>query len=318
MSEPAAEYDGPWKEALDLYFRPFVELFFPEIDRDVDWERELDFQDKELQKIAPAAAAGPGVVDKLVKVWTRRGGQECVFVHVEVQTQNDPDLARRMYRYNHRLEDKYGQMPVSLAVLGDIGRGWRPTEFRAGRWGCEVRFTFPVAKLADWRDKEHVLEQTPNPFTAFVLAHLKTVETARDPAERLTWKLRVVKRLYARGMSQADFLQLYRLIDWMMTLPPELHDTFGRDIDAFEKEKAMPFVTPREQQLMDRGFAKGRTEGRLETIRLGLKLRFGQPGLELMPQVSSLADPAAVESFLSAVETAPDLDALRNLLPPQP
>jgi hypothetical protein len=106
VSDPAAEFDGPWKEALDLYFRHFIELFFPQIDRDVDWERELDWQDKELPKISPTATTGPGIVDKLVKVWTRGGRQECVFVHIEVQTQNDPELPHRMYQYNHRLEDR--------------------------------------------------------------------------------------------------------------------------------------------------------------------------------------------------------------------
>ncbi len=38
-------------------------------------------------------------------------------------------------------------MPVSLAILGDDRPNWRPSEFVAGRWGCEVRFTFPTAKL---------------------------------------------------------------------------------------------------------------------------------------------------------------------------
>lgn len=313
MSDPAAEFDGPWKEALDLYFRYFIELFFPAIDRDVDWERQIEFQDKELQQIAPAAAVGRGIVDKLVKVWTRHGRQECVFVHVEVQTQNDPDLARRLYQYNHRLEDRYGQMPVSLAVLGDIGKGWRPSEFEAGRWGCEVRFRFPVAKLADWRDREHVLEHLPNPFTAFILAHLKTVETHRRPEERLTWKLRVVKRLYDRGMSHTDILQMFRLIDWMMTLPPALAETFTRDIRAFEKEKEMPIITPTERLWMD----QGRLEGRLEAIQLGLKLRFGQPGLDLIPRVRTVTDLAALDAIFQAIDTAPDLDAIRNLLPPQ-
>lgn len=312
MSDPAAAFDGPWKEALDLYFRHFVELFFPAIDREVDWERKLEWQDKELQKIDPNAAVGPGIVDKLVKVWTRRGRQECVFVHIEVQTQNDPDLARRMYRYNHRLEDRYGQMPVSLAVLGDIGRGWRPSEFQAGRWGCEVKFTFPVAKLADWRDREHVLEQSPNPFAGFVLAHLKAVETDRKPDERLTWKSRIVKRLYDREMSRSELLQMFRLIDWMMALPPALTHLFIRDLEEFEEKREMPIITPTERLWMDQGRAEGLHRG-IESL---LKLRFGPAGVALMPRVREVKDPAALEPLLSAVESVPDPGAFAALLPP--
>ncbi len=317
MSDPAAEFDGPWKEALDLYFRQFVELFFPDLDREIDWERELDFQDKELQQIAPGAAAGRGVVDKLVKVWTKRGKQECVFVHVEVQTQNDPDLARRMYQYNHRLEDKYGSMPVSLVVLGDYGRGWRPTEYEAGRWGCTVKFTFPVAKVADWRDKEHKLEHSPLPFTGFVLAHLKTVETDSSPADRLTWKLRIVKRLYTRGMSHTDLLQMFRLIDWMMTLPPAQADKFEADIVAFEKEKQMPIITPTEQRWLDKGEAKGRGKGHIDGIEAVLDVRFGADGLALVPRIRQISDPVVLEQLLRVSKSAPDLEAFRAMLPPQ-
>jgi len=31
-SEPrAADFDSPWKEAIDAYFRPFMALFFPAV-----------------------------------------------------------------------------------------------------------------------------------------------------------------------------------------------------------------------------------------------------------------------------------------------
>ncbi|HEY1186675.1 MAG TPA: hypothetical protein VGE74_03410 [Gemmata sp.] len=342
MSAPAAEFDGPWKEALDLYFRPFVELFFPEIGHEIDWTQPVEFQDKELQQLVPDAVTGRGTVDKLAKVITRGKQEEWVFVHIEVQSQHDADLARRMYQYNHRLEDRYGLMPVSVAVLGDLSRSWRPAEFRAGRWGCEVRFTFPVGKVADWRNREAELESSPNPFAPFVLAHLKTIETDGSPEDRLAWKLRVVKHLYDRGMGAAEILRAFRLVDWMMTLPTIQAEEFDTEIEAFEKEKQMPIITPSEQRWMEKGIAKGEAlgiakgealgiakgeargeargeaQGRCDGIQLGLKLRFGAPGLELMPRVRQLTDLGAIGAFLNAIETAPDLDALRALLPPEP
>jgi hypothetical protein len=35
----AADYDSPWKEALDLYFEPFLALLFPTIHAQIDWSR---------------------------------------------------------------------------------------------------------------------------------------------------------------------------------------------------------------------------------------------------------------------------------------
>lgn len=322
MSDPAADFDGPWKEALDLYFRDFIDLFFPDIESQIDWSRKQEVADKELQQLAPKAVTGRGTVDKLVRVYTHRNGPKLVFVHVEVQTQNDSDFPRRMYEYNHRIEDKYGVMPVSLAILGDYGRGWRPTEYQAGRWGCEVLFKFPVAKVADWRDKEHKLEHSPNPLTGFVLAHLKTVETDRSAADRLTWKLRIVKRLYDRSLSDTDLLQIYRLIDWMMTLPPAQADEFDTKIAAFEEERKMPIITQSEQRWLEkgeaRGEARGEAKGRLAGIEALLEVRFSADGLALMPRVRQIADPAKLDQFLRAAKTAPELDALRALLPPEP
>jgi len=69
-----ADYDSPWKEALDLFFEAFSQLFFPEAHADIDWGRPYESLDKELQQIAPEAEIGRRYVDKLVKVWQERGG----------------------------------------------------------------------------------------------------------------------------------------------------------------------------------------------------------------------------------------------------
>ena len=35
----STDYDSPWKEALDVYFEPFLALLFPEVHRGIDWSR---------------------------------------------------------------------------------------------------------------------------------------------------------------------------------------------------------------------------------------------------------------------------------------
>lgn len=329
MSDPAAEFDGPWKEALDLYFRHFVELLFSHLVGDVDWDRPHEFLDTELQKIVPEAEAGRGSVDKLVRVWTRTGVPQYVLVHVEVQSQKDADFAHRMYRYNHRIEDRYGRMPASVAVLADEDRWWRPEEYQGGVWGCGVKFHFPVKKLLDYRGSVAELDASPNPFAPFVLAHLKATETKGNPDGRLGWKLRIVKGLYARGMSGPEVRKLFRLIDWVLALPPPQATTFRADLEAFEKEKQMPYVTSIERMALEEGRAMGRAEGqtegkaegRTEGLRAGieavLEVRFGAEGVAVMPRVRPITDAAELEHLLRASKSAPDLAAFAALLPPQ-
>jgi hypothetical protein len=39
VDEPGADFDTPWKEALERYFEPFMDFFFPAAHADIDWTR---------------------------------------------------------------------------------------------------------------------------------------------------------------------------------------------------------------------------------------------------------------------------------------
>lgn len=67
------DYDSPWKEALEYYFPEFLALFFPVIHGGIDWSRQYEFLDKELQRIVRDAALGRRYADKLAKVWSLSG-----------------------------------------------------------------------------------------------------------------------------------------------------------------------------------------------------------------------------------------------------
>src|SRR5205814_3626472 len=82
---PAADFDSPWKEALDRYFELCLAFFFPQAHADIDWGRGYEMLDKELQKIVRQAKQGRRYVDKLVKVWLKGGEERWLLIHVEVQ-----------------------------------------------------------------------------------------------------------------------------------------------------------------------------------------------------------------------------------------
>lgn len=39
----STDYDGGWKEILEHYFRPFLELCFPSASAEIDWNAPLEF-----------------------------------------------------------------------------------------------------------------------------------------------------------------------------------------------------------------------------------------------------------------------------------
>ncbi len=301
----AADYDSPWKEALDAYFDPFLALLFPKAHAQIDWSHGWESLDKEFQQVVREAELGRRFVDKLAKVWTKSGSECWVLIHVEVQTDRDADFPLRMYVYHYRIFDRYNKPVASLAVLADDDPHWRPSEFRQEMFGCESVLRFPTAKLVDLAAREAELEASDNPFSKVVLAHLKTFETRGDPGRRHAWKLRLVRGLYERGLSAKDVRELFRLIDWLMVLPPPLEEAFDQEIEDAQKEKHMPYVTSIERVGIRKALRKG--------IQSLLKVRFGDEGLKLMPEIESVYDADQLEAILQALETAQTPDEVRRI-----
>jgi predicted nucleic acid-binding Zn-ribbon protein len=112
------DYDGAWKETLELYFKSFLELCFPSVAKNIDWQQKIEFLDKELEEVVRDAALGKQRVDKLVKVNRLDGVEEWILVHVEVQSQIDMHLSQRMYQYYHRIRERsdIGIIPTDRLV----------------------------------------------------------------------------------------------------------------------------------------------------------------------------------------------------------
>jgi len=57
----------------------------------------------------------------------------------------------------------------------------------------------------------------------------------------------VVRQLYRHGWERQRIIELFRVIDWLMRLPPELERRLLREIHAIEEERRMPYVTSAER-----------------------------------------------------------------------
>ena len=109
---------------------------------------------------------------------------------------------------------------VSLAVLSDDNRQFRPVSYTDGRWGCRLLFEFPMVKLLDYVEPARwaALEVSDNVFALVVMAQIRAKVTP-DAATLQGWKFRLIRLMYERGYERALILALFRLIDWMIRLP---------------------------------------------------------------------------------------------------
>ena len=104
---------------LEEVFEDLLRFVDPGIERKLDLSRGFEFMDKELAAInpEPGETADTRVVDKLVKVYLRDGGETWMLLHVEVQGENEAGFAKRMFRYYYRLLDRKSLQDKDVAAL---------------------------------------------------------------------------------------------------------------------------------------------------------------------------------------------------------
>ena len=299
MTLPRADYDSPWKDVLRAYFPQAIQFFFPNTAALVDWSKPYEFLDKEFQQISRDGELGRRFADQLVKVWLKDGDSLWLLLHLEVQSQYDPDFSERMFTYSLRIFDRFRKVPVSLAILCDDSDSWRPHEYLFDHIDTKLHFDFGMVKLLDFREQWAELEISQNPFATVVMAHLKALESRPDSFQRKTSKLNLIRALYDKGFLRQDIINLYRFIDWAMILSEELERQCWSELTAFEEERKVTYVTTGERIGFERGRTegeqRGRTEGRTEeALSLVLRLlsrRVGSISPNAQAQIQALSLP---------------------------
>jgi hypothetical protein len=251
-----SDYDGAWKEALRLHLPEFIEKYFPAEHAAIDWRHEPEWFDKELSVVLAQAGERNRQVDVVARVRLKNGQPQWILLHIEVQSSFESNFAARIAYYNAGLTWSFRERVLTLVVLADLRRNWRPDEdvFRVGTF--ETRIKFPVCKLLDrletnWRDDLSMP-------VLLARAQIEALRTAGDPEARYRAKWQLVRGLYDLGYNVEQVRQIFGLIDWMMHLRKDLEERFRVELSVLEDERNMPYVTSIERLAEARGEARGR------------------------------------------------------------
>ena len=238
------------------YFQEAIEFFFPDIANEIDWTISVEFLDKEFVQLTPNSEIGKRFADQLVKVYQKGGNSIILLIHLEVQAEPEDIFPERIFTYLLRIFDYFHQPPISLAILCDSDKDWRPSEYNFTTFGSSLQFNFTAVKLLDYAERWEELEASQNVFATVVMTHLKAQETKSSPTARKQWKLSLIKRLYERGYDRSDILNLFTFVDWIMILPKATKVEFWKELKVYEEERKMRYITSVEQIGYDRGVAE--------------------------------------------------------------
>ncbi len=145
------------------------------------------------------------------------------------------------------------------------------------------------------------------------MAHLKTRATRHDPVDRLRWKIRWVRHLYKAGHERQDVLELLRFIDWVLRLPSELEQRFDEDMERFEAETNMRYVTTWERKGIEKGLQQGIERGILQGEASVLERQLRRRFQQLPPWVEQRLQGASREELERWADRVIDAAALEEV-----
>jgi len=317
LPTPPDDYDSPWKEVSGRFFPQLVAFFAPDLYPVIDWSAGYELLEQELREMLRDAETGPRRVDKVVKVRTLAGEPLYLVLHVEIQAFQDSGFSQRMFVYYYRLYDLYPERVVSLAILADDEPGWKPKSYSHTLHGTGVELVYRTVKLWDYNERWRDLEEDPNPFALVVMAHLKTKATRRNARRRLAWKVKLIRELYERGYQREEVLELFRFIDWVLVLPPEMTKSFREQIAELDQESKMKYVTSIERLGREEGREEGLQEGLQKGLQKGLQAlllaqieeKFGPPNAPICRRIEK-ASREEILAWAKKILTASSQDEL--------
>lgn len=203
--------DTLWKGIIEDLIEEFLYFFFPEYVDQIDFERGFTFLDKELEKLFPQSRSKRRHADKLIRAYLKDGTEKWFLIHVEVQGYSDPNFALRMFQCAYRIRDRYGKLPVALAIYTDTNRKHHYYEYRESFWRTEIHYFFQTFIVMDHSPEQ--LRHSGNLF-GFVMevARRELDVVNEDDERRLYVKTELVRHLFQLGISRKKIQHLLDFI----------------------------------------------------------------------------------------------------------
>ncbi len=297
-------HDQRFKEFLREFLRDFLQLFFPEVEAQIDFT-ELQFLDTESFTSFPEGSSR--AADVVAKVRTRKREQEILLIHVEVEARRGRAFAERMFEYFTLLWARHRVPIFPIAVYLRGGRSPHIEEvFPMKLFGREqLRFQFPAVALARFEAREY-LEK--GGAVASALASLMNRRRAGEPVDL---QLLMRERVVQSGLDKARKFLLLNLINAYFVPTAAERRKFERRLS----EKRYREVKKMQMSWGEKIELKGRKEGKKDTLLRLLATKFGPlpektvsriRTIESLPQLDRYLDRVLVAGSLAEMKLNPD------------
>ena len=284
--------DALWKGVIEDFFEPFLYFFYPQWIHEVDFDKEFEFLDKELDQLFPETENIRRYADKLVKVFTKEGEEKWVLVHIEVQGYYDKHFAERMFTYYYRIYDRYRKEIMALAIFTDNSSTFQPSEFNLTFLNTKLKYQFDTYKLYTKKVNDFY-KQKDNPFsiimeTAWCELHNK------GSIDELHNKTEIARKLFNKGFDKRAIEKLLNFLRYYFRLQDSKKERiFESRLDNFTSlsntiitmglEEAI--LADVKRQGVEQGVEQGIEQGIEKGIKQGIEEGIEQGKKELIKQL---------------------------------
>ncbi|MCX6359551.1 MAG: DUF4351 domain-containing protein [Armatimonadetes bacterium] len=300
-------HDQLWKQLLEAFFREFMELFLPDVARDIDFDSVKPLGAEVFTDLPKGRLRRP---DFLVEVRTREGRAEIVLIHVEVQARRRKNVPARMFDYYCllRLRRDLPVLPVVVYLQPGTG-GITHERFTAGLWGREtLRFEYDALGLPDLSAEEYLA----NPSA---LAPALSALMRAPGMDRVVRTFRALERVAKTDVDEARRHLLAYVVDHYMKLTEEEAEELQSLTDTSEatevKQMILSFHTRVHEQALQQGLSQGLSQGLTQGLSTGMTHGEQAVLLRLMRRRFGALDPKVV-ARVEAIQDTDQLEALAD------
>jgi predicted transposase YdaD len=222
-----------WKGIIEELAEDFLTFLIPNANEVFDFQKGIEFLDKELEQLFPESADNRRHVDKLLKVFTKEGKEEWILGHVEVQGYRDVKFSERMFIYYYRIFDKFGKRIVGIAIFTDNDKNYKPYEYKSDFLGTEISYKYLNYKVIE-QDLE-VIQSSQNPFaTVIETVYIALQKGNMDEETLYELKLDLAKRMLRQNFPKSKIRAMMLFLKYYIRFDnKEKNLNFEADLDKF-------------------------------------------------------------------------------------
>ncbi|MEN9865048.1 MAG: hypothetical protein RL748_638 [Pseudomonadota bacterium] len=272
-SHPDSSELCPWHAVIEACFAEFMQFYFPLAHGEINWEQPVRFLQEEMGVIQQQLPLNEAPLQCLVQV-SLHSGQLCQ-IYILVAWQGEATLARHMAQVQSCTSLGTGGPAACFALMGQNGQA-PPAAFTWSCLGSHLAYYYTCHYFSDFAGQESSLLSSDNGFALLTLANLIRHATMHDMAGRYAQKWRLIQSMFERGWSRERIILLFLALDWSLPLPLRWSQQLWRNIEQFEEQQIMRYVSSVERFVRERERQQGIVQGESNMLRRILVQRFGE------------------------------------------